>query len=227
MPQSFDDYETRYEELVARSIGFAGRDHDFYVRAKAERLLALIREHVGDPSLQRVADVGCGPGITHRYLAEIGRLEGIDLSPTMVERAQQTNPAVHYRVGDARELPLEADIFDTAFAIGLLHHVEPDGRRTCLAEFRRILRSGGLAVIFEHNPVNPLTRLAVHRCEFDEDALLLTRRETENRLREAGFEILDSRYILIAPWTGPATRALERALGCVPLGAQYYVAAGV
>jgi SAM-dependent methyltransferase len=227
MTRSFDEHEARYEELVAHSIGFAGRDHSFYVRAKAECLLALIREHVGDPALQRVVDVGCGPGITHRFLGEVGHLEGVDLSPSMIERAQRTNPAVRYHVGDAVDLSLEPDTFDAAFAIGLLHHVPADARRACVAELRRVLRPGGLAVIFEHNPLNPLTRMAVHRCEFDEDAVLLRRAETESLMRAAGLRVLGSRYIVIAPWTGTATRALERLLSRVPVGAQYYVAARV
>src|SRR5919204_4370359 len=222
MARSFDEYEERYEELVTHSIGFAGRDHSFYVRAKAEHLLALIRRHLGDPAHQRVVDVGCGPGITHRFLEEIGRLEGVDVSPSMVERARQTNPAVHYHVGDAVALPIESGAFDAAFAIGLLHHVPTDVRRACLDEFRRVLRPGGLAVIFEHNPLNPLTRVAVDRCEFDEDAVLLRRAQTESLMRAAGLRVVDSRYILVAPWTGRATRALERLLSRVPAGAQYY-----
>ena len=38
---------------------------------------------------------------------------------------------------------------------------------------RRVVRPGGLLCIIEHNPFNPLTRLAVVRCEFDRDAVLL------------------------------------------------------
>jgi len=38
----FDDYESDYQAQIERSIGFAGRDHSFYVAAKAQHLLGLI-----------------------------------------------------------------------------------------------------------------------------------------------------------------------------------------
>jgi hypothetical protein len=107
----------------------------------------------------------------------------------------------------------------------LLHHVAPTARAACLQELARVVRGGGLAVIFEHNPLNPLTRLAVRQCEFDEDAVLLSRRETVGRMRDSGFVIVEARYILVAPWRDRLTSALERRLSNVPLGAQYYVAA--
>jgi hypothetical protein len=90
---------------------------------------------------------------------------------------------------------------------------------------RRVLRPGGLALIVEHNPLNPITRLVVSRCAFDEDAVLLRIGESEQLLRTARLEPVERRYILIVPSdSGPAQR-LERAFGGLPFGAQYFVAA--
>ena len=50
----------------------------------------------------------------------------------------------------------------------------------------RVLRPGGIAAIFEHNPLNPLTRRVVSNCVFDEDAVLLRRRRARGLLRQAG-----------------------------------------
>ena len=61
---------------------------------------------------------------------------------------------------------------------------------------RRVCRPGGLIVLFEHNPWNPLTRRAVRGCEFDRDAELLSRREASRLLSEAGVEDRRGRYIL-------------------------------
>jgi hypothetical protein len=77
--------------------------------------------------------------------------------------------------------------------------------------------------VFEHNPWNPLTRVAVSRCEFDEDARLLTRRRTQRLLRESGLEIVESRYLLFFPFARGWTPAVEHALRGVPMGAQHYV----
>jgi ubiquinone/menaquinone biosynthesis C-methylase UbiE len=224
MNAEFDQYETEYEQLISRSIRFLGRGHEFYIRAKADYLINLVREHVGDPTRQRALDVGCGAGITDQYLESLGELHGVDVSTAMIERARRTNPSVQYRVADARHLPFDADAFDVAFAITVLHHLDLDARQRCLEELVRVVRSGGITVIFEHNPLNPLTRLAVLRCQFDVDAVLLGRRETGRRMRSAGFDILDERYIVLTPWAGRLAQRLEHALGRLPLGAQYYVA---
>jgi SAM-dependent methyltransferase len=216
-------YADHYQELVQHSIRFSGRDHAFFARAKADCLVQLMRSYVGDPRDQRVLDVGCGPGITDRYLRGLRELVGVDLSERMVERARAANPSVRYHVADAKALPFPPNRFDVAFAIGLLHHVPERERRACVAEISRLLRPGGICVLFEHNPLNPLTRIAVHRCEFDEDAVLFGRREAERLLRHAGLDAVEYGYMLVTPWRGPISLWLERRLRRLPLGAQYFV----
>jgi SAM-dependent methyltransferase len=143
----------------------------------------------------------------------------------MIEAARTANPKVDYRVADGTQLPFEDGSFDLAFAVCVLHHVPPPDRPVFVAELARVTRPGGLAVVLEHNPLNPLTRLAVSRCEFDDDAILLGRRETRGRLRAVGLEPVEQRYIIFFPWRSAVLGRAERALAPVPLGAQYYVAA--
>jgi len=126
-------------------------------------------------------------------------------------------------IPDVVALPFEDQTFDVAFAITVLHHVEPTQWPSCVKELHRVLRPSGLGVVFEHNPFNPLTRLAVHRCEFDEDAVLLTRRQTR-RLLTARFHIVDGGYILVTPWDNSVARRLDQTVKSLPFGAQYYVA---
>lgn len=225
MEQDFDRYEERYDELVARSIAFSGRGHAFFVEAKARHLLDVVRRHLGDPASLALLDVGCGHGLVHRHLGAFGRVEGVDASPAMIERARLGNPAIRYTTGDATSLPFDAGVFDVVFAVGLLHHLEPGLRDESLREMRRVARPGGLVVLFEHNPLNPLTRLAVERCEFDEGVVLLGPREVVRRAHAAGLAPVERRYILFFPWDVSLLRGFERALRRLPFGAQYYVAA--
>jgi hypothetical protein len=85
----------------------------------------------------------------------------------------------------------------------------------------RLARPGGLVVIWEHNPWNPLTRRVVARCSFDRDAALLSLAETRRLLRRAGLSRIESRYGLFFPWRGRGWRRAERLLAQVPLGAQF------
>jgi SAM-dependent methyltransferase len=216
----FDRYGETYEAAVDEAISFAGKEHGFYLEAKARRLLELTRRHLGGgrPS---ALDVGCGPGLFDRHLGSSLELHGVDVSPAMVERAQAANPEGSYRVYDGRRLPYADGELDVVFAVCVLHHVEPPDRPALLAEMARVTRPGGLVLVFEHNPLNPLTRRVVRDCAFDEGVELLGRRELERLYRGAGLDLLGVEYLLFFPWR---MDALERRLTWLPLGAQYVVA---
>jgi SAM-dependent methyltransferase len=221
----FDEYRETYRDEVQQSIDFIGQDHAFFVQVKTRYLIDLARRELGDPKTLRVLDVGCGTGETDAFLAgEFAALEGVDVSEGVVEKARERNPGVTYRAYDGEQLPYEDGSFDLAFTICVIHHVPPAQWRSFAQELARIVRPGGLLVVIEHNPFNPLTRLAVSRCEFDENAELLPRRRTRGLLRRAGLELRDSRYIIFFPWANPVLTRVESALRRVPLGAQYAVA---
>jgi SAM-dependent methyltransferase len=187
-------------------------------------LLELAR-CLGPPDELRALDVGCGVGLTDAYLGELGSVVGVDISPEVIRVAAETNPTVAYREYDGKRLPFDDGTFDLAFAICVVHHIPTEERARFFAELARAVRPGGLVAIFEHNPANPLTRLAVHRCSFDEDVELLRPRATRQLIQAAGLDVVEARYLLVFPWRSRTLGAVERRLGRVPLGAQYYVLA--
>ena len=223
---SFDQYKDTYRDAVEESIAFAGGDADRYVGAKARLLTELAGRHLGTPSELDVLDVGCGPGETDAFLeGAFGSLHGVDLSAAMVERAAERNPWASYsayEVGDP--LPYRDATFDLNFAICVFHHVPAKQRIALVAEMRRVTRPGGLVAIFEHNPLNPLTRRAVRDCAFDDDAVLLPRGEARRLIEGSGMERVESPFIIFFPRQGERRDRIERRLGWLPLGAQYYVA---
>jgi len=221
MAALFDSYRRNYRAVVQSSIDFSGLPHDFFLRAKAELLCELIAERlgVGRPAM---LDVGCGVGSLHAMLrGTVGRLSGIDVSAASIAQARADNPQVDYRAFDGRTFPHESASFDLVTAICVLHHLPPAAWAAFLAEMRRVVRPGGLVCVIEHNPLNPLTRLAVMRCEFDRDAHLLGAGKTQNLLAASGLRNIDARYFLLLPWAGGLARRVEAGLRHVPLGAQY------
>jgi SAM-dependent methyltransferase len=219
----FDRYSESYRDAVEDSISFVGVGLDFFTRAKAEVLLELVADRLGPPERLAMLDVGCGPGETDRFLGgRVGRLAGVDVASGMLERARSRNPSVEYRGFAAGEaIPFGDAEFDVCFAVCVLHHVPPADRGALLGQMRRVCRPGGLVVLFEHNPWNPLTRRAVRGCEFDRDAELFTRRAALELLSAAGLPSPDGRYILFFPREGRLLRRIERRLGWLALGAQY------
>ncbi|MDX8466007.1 methyltransferase domain-containing protein [Mesorhizobium sp. VK23B] len=224
MSELFDRYKSSYGEVVEGSIRFSGLQHDFFLRAKAELLRRLaVEQRLRQGGAQvRALDVGCGVGSLHPYLEDaFDRLDGCDVSKESLSRASGTNPHVAYRACTPSRLPYEDGTFDLAFASCVVHHVPPASWRDFFRELRRVLRGGGLACIIEHNPYNPLTRMAVLRCPFDKDAVLLSAGKTASLLRQAGFSDIGCQHFLLLPSARPLARRLERAFAGLPLGAQY------
>jgi SAM-dependent methyltransferase len=202
----FDAFADHYGDAVQRSIAFAGHDHEYFTRRKAEHLLDVVSRRLGQPAELRALDVGCGVGGTDAFLVDrFAGVEGVDTSEAAIRRAAEANSAVAYRAYDGRRLPYEDERFDVAFAICVVHHVQPPERPAFMAELRRVVRPGGLVVIFEHNPFNPLTRLAVHRCAFDEDTVLVRPKATRQLLRAGGLRPVEGRYVSLLPTDRPAT----------------------
>lgn len=219
------DAGAAYEERVQRAISFAGQDHEFFVEAKARELLDLVGSHVGEPRLLRALDVGCGVGLGDRFLAQaFSELHGTDVDPVSIEAARRRNPSVEYTLAGAERLPYPDGSFDVVFAAGVMHVIDPPSWPAFIAEAARVTRAGGLVAAFEHNPLNPLTRLAARRWYGGRLPALLGRRVLERLFRSNRLSVAETRYIVFFPWRSRALRAVEKRLHRLPLGAQFVVA---
>jgi SAM-dependent methyltransferase len=221
MTELFDSYGNNYRDVVQSSIDFSGLPHSFFLRAKADVLRELIAQQLGTDK-PAMLDVGCGVGSFHPLLrGMVGRLSGIDVSSASIVRARADNSDVDYRDFDGTNFPFEDSSFDLVTAICVIHHVLPAGWSHFVSEMRRVVRPGGLVCVIEHNPLNPLTRLAVSRCEFDRDAVLLSAGKARELMSRAGLGRIATRHFLLLPWQARPARRVEHALSGVPLGAQY------
>jgi SAM-dependent methyltransferase len=225
MTDVFDDCAQSYSEEVQSSIAFSGLRHDFFLEAKADILARVLRDHFGVAKPAIALDIGCGVGLLHPRLAPlVEKLVAVDASGASIERAKRANPGVEYSVIDG-SLPYGDNTFDAVFALCVIHHVPPKEWPAFVGEMHRVTRKGGLISIVEHNPLNPLTRLAVSRCSFDADAVLLRAGRTRALLEEAGGSAIRTEFFLTLPSRRPFATNIERLLGRLPFGAQYIVSA--
>ncbi len=220
----YDSYRDTYREELDRAVGFTGKRHDFFTRAKADELVRLAARHLGAPGDVESLDVGCGIGLTDGLLrGHFRSVTGVDVTPGVLERAAASNPGVRYELYDGHTLPFADGSFDLTFAVCVVQVVPPHRRSRLLAELSRVTRPRGLVVAVEHNPLNPLTRLVVRRCTFGSDATMVGARDLAALFRPAGLVVVDRGYLLLVP--SERLRSLERRLARLPLGAQYYLAA--
>lgn len=97
--------------------------------------------------LDRVLELGCGPGDVAIQLAAISaKVTGIDFSENMIEVARARFPELAFEVADAEQLPFKDVSFDVVVSNYTAHHFARP--QDVFEEARRVLRPGGrLAVI--------------------------------------------------------------------------------
>jgi ubiquinone/menaquinone biosynthesis C-methylase UbiE len=224
MAELFDEYCKTYKDVVADSIGFSGLKHDYFMQAKAD----MLERHLCaagnlEPGRKlRSLDIGCGIGAMHPYVRHLfSSIDGCDISADSVEQARAEHPYATYTAYSGGRLPYDDKSFDFAMTVCVVHHVPPVDWPGFFAEMHRVLKPGGQACVIEHNPLNPATRLAVLRCPFDEDAVLLRSSTTRKLLRNAGFADARSEFFLLLPTAGALARRIEALMSGIPIGAQY------
>jgi ubiquinone/menaquinone biosynthesis C-methylase UbiE len=119
--------------------------------------IRLVYELIGVTQLrdQRVLDIGCGRGGSAALLADRfgADVTGIDLAPEAIAfcRRRHHQPGVRFEIGDAENLPVEAESIDTVVNIESSHaYPNLDG---FLAEVRRVLKPGGVFLYADFLPV--------------------------------------------------------------------------
>lgn len=220
----FDAFAGSYEEDHKSSISASGEDPSYFHDYKIACLDRLERAagNVG-PYAEPLLDFGCGIGnLTERLVGTYAEVHAYDPSEKSMARARERAPRATFHA-DARTLP--RGHFGTVVLSGVLHHVAPSARVALLSTVGQLLAPGGKVVVFEHNPLNPLTLKAVKDCAFDDDAVLLFPWEAKRVLRQAGFDRVDLDYIVFFPRALSFLRRLEPSLRRVVVGAQQMLVA--
>ena len=145
------------------------------------------------PRGSEVLDVGCGNGfIAHHLNGMLGRsVVGIDLG-------SDAEAAIDYRQYDGARFPAPNKSFSAVTLCYVLHHAQDV--RVVLNEMRRVLRDGGIAVIYEDIPQSWWDRgmCWVHNLQWRGRTGPCTfRLESEWRalFRSLGFEIVSERSL--------------------------------
>ncbi len=224
----FDRFADEYTATHAGNIRLSGEDPAYFALYKIkETRRRWDAEGRLEPSA--VLDFGAGIGNSLPHLAELfpqAEVTGVDVSERSLQVAAHRFPGVARLLAyDGSAIPLEGASFDLIFSACVFHHINHGEHAAIFAELHRLLKPGGMMVVFEHNPANPATRYIVATCPFDENAVLLRAASLKTSQASAGFREIDVTYTGFFPGPLRALRPLERFMTALPLGAQYYTVA--
>ena len=222
----FDKFAQEYAALHSANIAVSGESPEYFAEYKIRELRELCASLDMLSSSGRILDFGAGVGASVAYFKRyfpMASLTCVDVSLASLKiSSDRSDDQTGFVVFDGERLPFADGCFDCAFSACVFHHIEPARHVALLSELRRVLRPGGLIMIFEHNPLNPLTVHAVRTCPFDENAVLLRAGTLKQRLSAAGFHRSVVRYRVFFPRILRRLRPLEKWMKWLPLGAQYY-----
>lgn len=237
--RSIDEHFSRvaplWQELYSRNDVFS-----IIHRERRDIAVELIESQRLE-SGSHVLDVGCGAGVLTIELARRRFvIEALDSVPAMVELTDKAAEAagvssrVHVVEGNAHQLTFETGTFDGVAAMGVTPflHSLPEA----LAEMSRVLKPGGLLVVNSDNcwrlshlldplvsPVFAWLRAAVKwfltlirlRKASQESSLvhMYSNRQFDRLLRDAGFEVVETRALGFGPFTLFQRKLLPDRLG--------------
>ncbi len=219
--EEFDAYADNYKEILDRSFKFSGDGVEYFARQKA--LYAL--RHMPADFKGRVLDFGCGVGILSQALKQCmpqAQVDGYDPASQAVDKMPLHLKQQGTFTNDLNKLNAP---YDLIVAANVFHHVPKPQRAGTVQMLKGLLAATGVLMVFEHNPLNPLTRKIVRECVFDRGVILLTPGEVRSYADQAGFGSLEHSYTLFFPRFASGLRPLEDSLGWCPLGAQFAVIA--
>lgn len=222
----FDKFAEEYESLHRANIAASGEPPEYFAEYKMKDLKRLVSNDCRDVRGGRFLDFGGGVGTSVPFFRKHfpgAYLTCVDVSLKSLEVGVKRFSAISFVAFDGSRLPFAEATFDGAFAACVFHHIPPGAHERLLAEMRRVLKPGRQVMVYEHNPLNPLTVRTVNACPFDENAILIRAGTLRARLESSGFRESQIKYRVFFPRQLRWLRSMEEKLGWLPMGAQYYV----
>lgn len=204
MPR-FADFDSRNYPTVDVKTGYGQWVTTYEDTVEDVMDLALLTRltTVAWQKTKRAADLGCGTGRTAAWLRAQGvhHIDGVDLTPEMLERARARGAHTTLTEADVTETGLETGAYDLAIASLIDEHLADLG--PFYREAARLVRPGGTCVVVAYHPHFMMTTgMPTHyKTETGEDVAITTHlhlvSDHVNKAREAGWHLEEMQESLI------------------------------
>jgi SAM-dependent methyltransferase len=213
------DVAAHYDDAYFEDLAERYRTRNRFARRRIANVFSLLPDLEG----RLLVDLGCGMGTFTIEAAERGAAAiGIDPAPAAVEAARRVAAAeqaagARFVRADAAELPLGEGSADVVLAADLTEHLDDLTLARIMREARRILRAGGLLVLYTPNRQHFFERLRDRGIMKQDPSHIGVRSATElsEAVTRAGFDV---DRVVCLPSHLPVLDLLERGLArWVPL----------
>jgi SAM-dependent methyltransferase len=153
MASSFSSLDTRGYRTVGAREGYDRWAATYEETVEDTMDVALLeRLDLDWAEVGRAADLGCGTGRTGAWLASrgVGEIDGVDLSPGMLEAARARGVYSTLREGEVGDTGLECGAYDLVVSCLVDEHLAD--LRPLYAEAARLTRTGGRFVLVGLHP---------------------------------------------------------------------------
>lgn len=227
MKTEFDHYIKDYRKNLDSALSLSGESSAFFAQYKALKLKEWFPERL--TAHQNILDFGCGDGLMTSCVSTYfphAQLYGVDPSHQSIQTAQQAFPSLNFSVNSEEKTVLDFKDahFDIIFSAGTFHHIPFEKHTHYLQELSRILKKDGIFVLFELNPLNPLTIYTFKNNPIDYNAQMLNSRYA-SKLCHTLFQgkKVSRKFYCFFPRALRFLRPLEPYMTKLPLGAHYAI----
>jgi ubiquinone/menaquinone biosynthesis C-methylase UbiE len=220
MNHEFDQFAKEYRGINDDALKLTGESSSFFAEYKAKKLKEWLPEKVNQPV--RMLDFGCGDGVMTAFVQHAfnkASMHGIDPSSESIEVAAERFPRISFSTSEGLTINFEDNHFDVVYAAGAFHHIPFEDHDAYVAEIKRVLKPGGVFVLFELNPWNPVTVYIFNRNPIDQTAKMMPRSYSEQLLKTVG--PVSTKFYSFYPGFLRWLRPTERFMTKIPFGALY------
>jgi len=152
--QDFSSFDTRGYQTVDVRTGYREWVPTYEDTVQDAMDIALLDELSGPPwdRVRRAADLGCGTGRTGAWLREHGvaSIDGVDLTPEMLDVARERGPHDRLVEGDVADTGLDGGAYDLVIASLVDEHLED--LKPLYREAWRLAEPGAWLVLVAFHP---------------------------------------------------------------------------
>jgi SAM-dependent methyltransferase len=221
----FDLLADDYYQDHKTNIAITGEGPEYFSRYKIADFAEYFKDSKAPSS---ILDFGSGIGNSIPYFREYfpqSELFCCDVSTRSMEISRKRFPGKEKYLKIDERIPALDHSFDSAFTACVFHHIPHDDHNKWIGELRRVMQPGGVLVIYEHNPLNPLTIRAVNNCPFDVNARLIRAGKMKRLLVDLGWRDTIVEYKIFFPAALKSLRFAEKYMRSIFFGAQWRLTA--